>query len=171
MADHGISAASDSRCRPRLRRLKPTSIHRTPEKATINFRLNLNIVQAPRFKRHYASTAWAFFQRDIDGGHVAKARQRSSPDCAEKGKYPESRNDALRIIHAFGGNTVARRLWGKLTVYSHRFKVESAFSSLKRLFGGRLFSRRFDALSVEMRQRALAGNIWISCATQRTFAT
>jgi hypothetical protein len=82
-----------------------------------------------------------------------------------KGKCQASRNDALRIIHAFGGDKIARRLWGKLTGYSHRVKVESAFSRLKRLFGERLFSRRFDAISVEMWMKALLSNIWLSWAT------
>lgn len=80
-------------------------------------------------------------------------------------KHKANRNDALRIIKGFGGDAVARSLWGKLTGYSHRVKVESAFSRLKRLFGERLFSRRFDAIIVEVWMKALISNIWLNWAT------
>jgi hypothetical protein len=41
---------------------------------------------------------------------------------------------------------------------------------LKRLYGERLFSRRFDAISVEMWMKAQHSNIWLIWATYRTFA-
>ena len=75
--------------------------------------------------------------------------------------HQASRNDALRVIQVLGGDRVARCLWGKLTGYCHRVKVESAFSRLKRLFGERLFSRRFDAITVEVWLKALLSNIWL----------
>lgn len=75
------------------------------------------------------------------------------------------RNDTLRIIKGLGGDLLAKRLWGKLTGYCHRVKVESAFSRLKRVFGERLFSRRFDALIVEVWMKALLGNIWLKWAS------
>ena len=42
--------------------------------------------------------------------------------------YHQNRNDALRIIKGFGGDLTARRLWGRLTRYCHRVKVESVIS-------------------------------------------
>ncbi|MCB1134667.1 MAG: IS5 family transposase [Chlamydiia bacterium] len=75
------------------------------------------------------------------------------------------RNDALRIIKGLGDDLLARRLWGKLTGYCHRVKVESAFARLKKVFGERLFSRRFDALVVEVWMKALLSNIWIKWAS------
>lgn len=82
----------------------------------------------------------------------------------DKAKYMESRNDALRLIHGLGGDKIARTLWSKLTGYCHRVKVESAFSRLKRLFGDRLFSRRFDAIAVEAWIKAFLSNLWLKSA-------
>ena len=50
------------------------------------------------------------------------------------------RNEAVRMINALGGDLGSRRLWGKLTGYTERVKVEGAFSRLKRLFGEGVFS-------------------------------
>ena len=69
-----------------------------------------------------------------------------------------SRNDAVRIITALGGD---KRLWGRLVGYNHRVKVESAFSRLKRLFGESLFSRKKVAQRVEIWLKALMSNIWL----------
>lgn len=81
----------------------------------------------------------------------------------------ERRNDALRIICGLGGDKVARRIWSKLTGYCHRVKVESAFSRLKRLFGERLFSRRFDAMQVELWLKARLSNLWLKWVGSKGF--
>ncbi len=81
----------------------------------------------------------------------------------------QARNDAVKIICALGGDKVAKRLWGKLTGYCHRVKVESAFSRLKRLFGERLFSRRFEAMNVELWLKAQLSNLWLKWATSEGF--
>lgn len=68
------------------------------------------------------------------------------------------RDDAIRIIRGLGGDKQARSLWGKLTGYSRRSLVESAFSRMKRLFGDRLFSKTFDRQEVENRLRCILLN-------------
>jgi hypothetical protein len=80
----------------------------------------------------------------------------------QNGAYLEARNDAIRIIASLGGDLIARRLWGKLTGYSHRAKVEGAFSRLKRLFGAGLFSRKSAAQATEVWMKALLSNLWLS---------
>ncbi len=72
------------------------------------------------------------------------------------------RNDALRMIELFGNDKVARSLWGKLTGYCHRVKVESAFSRMKRLFGSSVFSRVLRAQKVELWLKALLSNMWLN---------
>lgn len=69
-----------------------------------------------------------------------------------------SRDDAIRLIRGFGNDQAARTLWGKLTGYSKRALVESAFSRMKRLFGSRLFSKRLDSQEVENYLRCLILN-------------
>lgn len=63
------------------------------------------------------------------------------------------RDDAIRIIRSLG-----RSLWGKLVGYSQRSLVEAVFSRMKRLFGSRLFSKRFDAQKIENKLRCLLLN-------------
>lgn len=77
--------------------------------------------------------------------------------------FLNERNDALRIIHGFGEGPRARRLWGKLSGYCHRVKVESAFSRLKRLFGESVFSRDSVSQIVEIWLKALLSNQWLDC--------
>lgn len=76
--------------------------------------------------------------------------------------YLNARNEAISIIHGLGGDDLARQLWSKLTGYCHRVKAESAFSRLKRLFGGSVFSRDTGAQIVEIWLKALLSNIWLS---------
>lgn len=68
------------------------------------------------------------------------------------------RDDALRIITSFGGGKLGKSIWGKLTGYSIRVLVETAFSRMKRLFGERLFSKIFEKQRVENRLRCLLLN-------------
>lgn len=64
-----------------------------------------------------------------------------------------SRDDAIKLIKALGGILKGRSLWGRLTGYSYRSLVETAFSRLKRLFGDRLFSKVLDNQMFENRVR------------------
>jgi len=80
-------------------------------------------------------------------------------------EYMKQRNDAICTINSLGSDRVARRIWGKLAGYHHRVKVESAFSRLKRLFGGSFFSRRKDAQTVEMWVKAMLSNNWLKWAS------
>ena len=67
-------------------------------------------------------------------------------------KYRKSDNErdrAILEIQGLGGGERARSLWGKLTGYNYRVLAETAFSRMKRLFGERLFSRKFDKQQIE----------------------
>ena len=59
------------------------------------------------------------------------------------------RNKDLSVIKGLGGDKSAKRLWKKLTGYYRRSLAETAFSRLKRIFGERLRSRKFDNQVVE----------------------
>lgn len=59
------------------------------------------------------------------------------------------RDQAIAIIQGLGGDIKARSLWGKLTGYSSRSLVETAFSRYKRLFGSSMFSKTTDSQKVE----------------------
>lgn len=59
------------------------------------------------------------------------------------------RNQALQEIRGLGGDEVGKRLWGKLTGYSKRVLVETAFSRMKKIFGGSFFSREMMRQKVE----------------------
>jgi len=61
------------------------------------------------------------------------------------------RDCAVSSIRGLGGDLCARSLWGKLTGYSSRALVETAFSRYKRLFGCRLFSQTYERQLVENR--------------------
>ena len=45
------------------------------------------------------------------------------------------RDQAVLDIRAFGGDKIARSIWGKLTGYSRRALVETTFSRYKKMFG------------------------------------
>lgn len=74
----------------------------------------------------------------------------------------KERNDAIRMISLFGDDRAGRSLWGKLTGYCHRVKVESAFSRLKRIFGSGVFSRGASAQKVELWLKSLLSNMWLN---------
>jgi hypothetical protein len=63
------------------------------------------------------------------------------------------RNDALKIIGYFGGDGVGRSIWKKLIGYHQRSLVETAFSSLKRLFGDRLQGKIMKTQVLELNLR------------------
>ena len=74
------------------------------------------------------------------------------------------RDDAICAIRGLGGGIEGRSLWGKLTGYSYRSLVETAFSRFKRLFSGRLFSQTFGRQMVETRLK------WILLNKMRNMA-
>jgi hypothetical protein len=60
-------------------------------------------------------------------------------------RFTDSERDpAIAAIRGLGGDQEARSVWDKLSGYNRRVLVETAFSRLKRLFGDRLFSQRFE---------------------------
>ena len=68
------------------------------------------------------------------------------------------RDQTIATIRGFGGDLEARSIWGKLSGYSKRSLVETAFSREKRPFGDRLFSKSIHKQSVEHRVRCLLLN-------------
>lgn len=68
------------------------------------------------------------------------------------------RDQAILDIRAFGGDKIARSIWGKLTGYSRRALVETAFSRYKRMFGEKAFSRTSERQAVENRLKCLLLN-------------
>ena len=62
----------------------------------------------------------------------------------------DRRNQAISEIKGFGGDLLAREIWGKLTGYSRRSLVETAFSRLKRFYGDRLYFQNSDSQQVEV---------------------
>ena len=59
------------------------------------------------------------------------------------------RNKAILGIKGLGGDQIAREIWGKLTGYSRRVLVETAFSRIKRLYGERFYSKKSESQRVE----------------------
>ena len=68
------------------------------------------------------------------------------------------RDQAVLDIRAFGGDKIARSIWGKLTGYSRRALVETTFSRYKKMFGEKAFSRTHERQIVENRLKCLLMN-------------
>ena len=68
------------------------------------------------------------------------------------------RDQAVQIIRAFGGDKIAKSIWGKLTGYSRRALVETTFSRYKKMFGDRCFSRTRERQIVENRLKCVILN-------------
>jgi hypothetical protein len=68
------------------------------------------------------------------------------------------RDQAVLDIRALGGDKVARSIWGKLTGYSRRALVETAFSRYKKMFGEKAFSRTRERQVVENRLKCVLLN-------------
>ncbi len=68
------------------------------------------------------------------------------------------RNASIVLIKLLGGDLTAKRLWGKLTGYSRRALVETAFSRLKTLYGDKFFSKKFETQKVETHLKCLLLN-------------
>lgn len=71
------------------------------------------------------------------------------PRNAKYRNTDKERDRAILEILGLGGDERARSIWGKLTGYNYRVLVETAFSRMKRLFGERLFSKKFDKQKIE----------------------
>ena len=70
----------------------------------------------------------------------------------------DERDQALRLIKGLGGDKKAKSLWGKMTGYSRRALVETAFSRFKGLYGERFFSKTAKRQAVESFLRCLLLN-------------
>jgi len=65
-------------------------------------------------------------------------------------KELSSRNDSIEMIHLLGGDKEALSLWKKISGYSSRSLVETAFSRLKMILSEKLKSRKTCRQKVEM---------------------
>jgi len=74
------------------------------------------------------------------------------------------RDDAIKMIQAFGGDKVAKSIWGKLSGYSRRALVETTFSRYKKMFGERAFSRTQERIILENRLKCVLLNKMIRAA-------
>jgi hypothetical protein len=72
--------------------------------------------------------------------------------------WKENRNKALAEIAGLGGDDEARRIWKILRGYHKRSLVETAYSRLKGIFGGKLFGKRIDTQEVELMCKAMILN-------------
>lgn len=68
------------------------------------------------------------------------------------------RDDAIKVIRAFGGDKIAKSIWGKLSGYSRRALVEKTFSRYKKMFGERAFSRTRERIVLENRLKCVLLN-------------
>ncbi len=75
------------------------------------------------------------------------------------------RDDAIKMIRAFGGDKIAKSIWGKLSGYSRRALVETTFSRYKKVFGERAFSRTQERIVLENRLKCILLNKMIRTAT------
>jgi Transposase DDE domain len=74
------------------------------------------------------------------------------------------RDGAVLAIRAFGGDKIAKSIWGKLSGYSRRALVETTFSRYKKMFGERAFSRTQERMIVENRLKCVLLNKMIRAA-------
>lgn len=74
------------------------------------------------------------------------------------------RDDAIKVTRAFGGDKVAKSIWGKLSGYSRRALVETTFSRYKKMFGERAFSRTQERIILENRIKCVLLNKMIRVA-------
>lgn len=92
------------------------------------------------------------YDRSVARSSIKRRRAKELIPPPRNARYRGSKSDrdeAIAIIKGLGGDEEARSIWGKLTGYSHRSLVETAFSRSKRLFGSRLFSKTYDKQKVE----------------------
>lgn len=106
-----------------------------------------------------------------DGMDVRKAiRQKGAislippPVHAVYGGIDAERDRAVLDIRAFGGDKIAKSIWGKMSGYSRRALVETTFSRYKKMFGGGCFSRTVARQVVENRLKCVILNRMIRAA-------
>lgn len=75
-----------------------------------------------------------------------------------KEKGYEERNETLKIIKGLGGDEMARSLWGKLSGYSARSRIEGEISRWKRLLEGGVRSRNWESVKKEVQMKAMILN-------------
>lgn len=68
------------------------------------------------------------------------------------------RDEAIKVIRAFGGDKIAKSIWGKLSGYSRRALVETTFSRYKKMLGERAFSRTKGRIVLENRLKCVLLN-------------
>ena len=68
------------------------------------------------------------------------------------------RDQAVLDIRTFGGDKIAKSIWGKLSGYSRRALVETTFSRYKKMFGEKTFSRTYERQILENRLKCLLMN-------------
>jgi len=74
------------------------------------------------------------------------------------------RDEAIKVIRAFGGDKMAKSIWGKFSGYSRRALVETTFSRYKKMFGERAFSRTQERIILENRLKCVLLNKMIRAA-------
>lgn len=75
------------------------------------------------------------------------------------------RDQAILDIRAFGGDKIAKSIWGKISGYSRRSLVETTFSRYKKMFGERAFSKDWERLIVENRLKCVLLNKMMKIST------
>ncbi len=124
----------------------------TDEKTSDNIMFSKLIDAAPRsVKRVAADGAYDcqscrkyLDERNIEG--LIPPRKNARPDTK---KELNLRNEAINIIQIFGGDKQAMTLWKKISGYSQRSLVETAFSRLKSTLGDKLRSRSQERQELE----------------------
>ena len=80
------------------------------------------------------------------------------PRNARYRRTDSDRDQAIAAIRGLRGDLEARSIWGKLSGYSQRSLVETAFSREKRLFSDRMFSKSLHKQGVEHTARCVLLN-------------
>jgi hypothetical protein len=76
----------------------------------------------------------------------------------------QDRDRAVLDIRFFGGDKIAKSIWGKLSGYSRRALIETTFSRYKKMFGERSFSRTQERIVLENRLKCVLLNKMIRAA-------
>lgn len=101
------------------------------------------------------------YDRSSSREAIRKKRAKALIPPPKNARYQGTESDrdqAIAIIRGLGGDKEARSIWGKLSGYSQRVLVETAFSRLKRLFGDRLFSKSIEKQQIENTLRCMLLN-------------
>ena len=77
---------------------------------------------------------------------------------AEEPSWERERDDAIRVIHGFGGDDTGRRLWKKFSGYYERSLVETMMFRIKKVFGGELKARLIGSQKTEVICKCVAIN-------------